>query len=59
MSKVKYAEIDEKYRKNIVLQVDPESRRSDDEVRIRLKLFFQDSEEVTPSVQFDGITLVK
>jgi hypothetical protein len=50
VSKVKYAEIDEKSRKNLVMVTDSDSVYNG-EARFRIKLFFKD--------QFDGVTLIK
>jgi hypothetical protein len=56
VSRIKYAEIDERSRKNLVMVTD----RDEGEARFRIKLFFGDQiEEVKPSVQFDGITLIR
>jgi len=44
VSKVKFAEIDEKSRKNMILQVDQEGGffATENEARFRIKLFFND-----------------
>jgi hypothetical protein len=56
VSKVKLAEVDQTSRKNLVINTDDYQG----EVRIRIKLFLQDQiDELTPTVQFDGITLIK
>lgn len=56
VSKVKYAEVDQASRKNLVLNTDEKGG----DKRIKVKMFLQDSaEELTPSVQFDGITLIE
>lgn len=56
VSKVKHAEIDEKSRKSMLLSTeDPKN-----DLRVRLKLYLNDQvEELTPSVQYDGMTLIK
>lgn len=56
VSKVKLAEIDEKSRKNLIINTDETNR----DIRIRIRMFLQDQiEELTPTVQFDGITLIR
>ena len=56
VSKVKHAEIDELSRKNLIVNTDEYSG----EVRVRVKLYLHDQmEELMPSVQFDGVTLIK
>lgn len=56
VSKVKHAEIDELSRKNLVVNTDEPVK----DLRVRVKLYLHDQiEELTPTVQFDGITLLK
>ena len=57
ISRIRSAEIDPLSRKNLVLNTDDGSR----EVRIRVKFYLGEAgvEEVTPTVQFDGLTLIK
>ena len=56
VSKVKIAEVDQQSRKNLIINADDNSG----EVRIRLKLFLKDQiEELTPSVSYEGITLIQ
>jgi hypothetical protein len=55
VSKVKIGEVDQKSRKNLVLNTD----EYEGELRVRIKLYLQDQiEELTPTVQFDGVTLI-
>jgi len=56
VSKVKGAEVDQASRKNLVINTDDYQG----EVRIRIKLFLQDQiDELTPTVQYDGVTLIR
>jgi hypothetical protein len=55
VSKVKMGEVDQRSRKNLVINTDD----NEGEVRIRIKLYLQDSiQELTPTVQYDGVTLI-
>jgi hypothetical protein len=56
VSKIKHAEVDEQSRRNLVINTDENLR----DLRVRVKLYLHDQiEELTPTVQFDGITLIK
>ncbi len=56
VSKVRHAEIDELSRKNLIVNTDDYAG----EVRVRVRLYLHDQmEELMPSVQFDGVTLIK
>lgn len=56
VSRVKHVEIDQSSRKNLILNTDD----NNSEKRIKLRLFLAETaEELSPSVQFDGITLIQ
>jgi hypothetical protein len=55
VSRVRHAEIDQASRKGLMLNTDEKNSVN----RIKLRLFLADSaEEVAPTVQFDGVTLI-
>jgi hypothetical protein len=48
-------EVDQKSRKNLAINTD----EYDGELRVRIKLYLQDQiDELTPTVQYDGVTLI-
>ena len=53
---MKHAEIDERSRKNLIIKAEDDQS----ELRVRLKLFLNDQiEELLPTVQFEGVTLIR
>ena len=56
VSKVRHGELDEQSRKNLIINTEQYAG----DVRVRVKLYLHEQiEELMPSVQFDGITLIK
>ena len=57
VSRVKHAELDDQSRKMLVINTDEYQQEP---LRVRFKLYLHEQvEELTPTVQFDGITLIK
>ena len=55
VSRVRHAEIDQASRKGLLLNTDEKNAGN----RIKLKLYLADTaEELLPTVQFDGVTLI-